>query len=715
MKRYNSKFWFILLVLIAALIINPVPNSFAGMAYANPLSPKKSKAEASQLIAKISGHFKDREIMGAGIIIGLGADRLYIATADHIIRQGGEQIQNIQVELASMPGEVMGAMLLRHRDNKLDLAVLRVLGVTAYAIPVDDLPFNCLGDSNTLKKEAALFTACPWPRKPQGFNKIPEKLYQKSEVLLDFESNLITAGCSGGGLLNDRGELVGMIIGDSPPKGRALRIEKLLETLRDWGYPVRLERNLIADINGKWKVEKTADNVTHFFTFKVVGKKLFGTVFIPPTYSGSPQPHRGIIDGMIRDNTISFKTKHKYIRRYGQINHQTGQRSLDEWEEALTHYHGTISANEINFIVTYASGHAEFTAKKIIDLTQRILPDAYLEQTDDYALVYKLPGHTGGVRSLSFGPDKYRLATGGLELASGGASDGQIKFWDTATAKSSGGWTAFPKQDKGFAIIAYKSYKRNGATDFSAISVLPKDHKIKFQSYCFFKTHSSGSSSVKHIPGTLGPAAISSDGDLVATMEVLESKGTKIKLRNLNGKIRQTMDCKGVIDSIALSRDGSLLALAETTGQDDTKIKLVETTTAKLKREISFQSRVAALAFSSDGSMLAIGDAEGGEIKIWDVTAGRPRLNLQSGHENGISFLTFNHSGGLLASAEGSSSGIKLWSLPAGTLKQTLNNEVPVSAMAFSKDDRLLAAGNTTDGTIRVWARPIPNPQADNH
>jgi len=711
MKRYVLKFWIMVLVAIAISMVTDVTNPFAGTLYADPLSPKKVKAEVSRLIAKISGHFKDEKIVGAGIIIGLGSDRLYIATADHILQKGDEEARNIQVELASMPGEPMDAKILQHRDQKLDLAVLRVLGVTEYAIPVDDLPFHWLGDSNTLKKEAALFTVCPWPGKHRSFDNIPEKLYQKSEALLDFESSLIEPGCSGGGLLNDRGELVGMIIGDMPPRGKALRIEKALETLRDWGYPVKWEHNLFSEINGKWKVEKTADTAAHYFTFKAVGEKLFGTVFIPPSDSGSAQPRRGILDGMIKGDTITFKTKHSYIRRYGRMNFQTGQRSPDEWEEVETRYHGTISANEIDFIVTYESGHAEFTAKKIIDLTERTPTDTDPDKADEYALVYTLPGHTGGVRSLSFGPDNSLLATGGIELASGGASDGQIKFWDIATAKSSGSWTAFSDQEKGFAVIAYKSYKRNGATDFSAISVLPEEHKVKFQSYSFFKTHSAGSSGVKDIPGTIGSVAISSDGNLVATAETLESTGTKIKLRNLDGKIRLRIACNGVIDSIALSRDGSLLAVSEAIGQADTKIRLVETSTAKLKWEISFQSRVAALAFSSDVSMLAIGGAEGGEIQIWDVSAGKPKLNLQSGQENGISFLTFNLSGSLLASAEIASSNIKLWSLPAGTIKQTIDNEVaPVSAIAFTNDDRLLAAGNATDGTIRVWAKPVQKP-----
>ena len=160
------------------------------------------------------------------------------------------------------------------------------------------------------------------------------------------------------------------------------------------------------------------------------------------------------------------------------MNYQTGQRSPDEWEEVETHYHGTISANEIDFIVTYESGHAEFTAKKIIDLTERTPTDTDPDKADEYALVYTLPGHTGGVRSLSFGPDNSLLATGGIELASGGASDGKGR--GITAPNPIGQQKAIERAWKNAGLSpATASYVEGHGTSTRVHSVLDEIHNIR--------------------------------------------------------------------------------------------------------------------------------------------------------------------------------------------------------------------------------------------
>jgi ankyrin repeat protein len=53
-----------------------------------------------------------------------------------------------------------------------------------------------------------------------------------------FQSTFISRGHSGGGLLEDLGFLVGMIVSDQPPYASALLLPATIPTLRDWGYPV---------------------------------------------------------------------------------------------------------------------------------------------------------------------------------------------------------------------------------------------------------------------------------------------------------------------------------------------------------------------------------------------------------------------------------------------------------------------------------------------
>ncbi|RCV64896.1 hypothetical protein C5S53_06530 [Methanophagales archaeon] len=44
--------------------------------------------------------------------------------------------------------------------------------------------------------------------------------------------------------------------------------------------------------------------------------------------------------------------------------------------------------------------------------------------------------------------------------------------------------------------------------------------------------------------------------------------------------------------------------------------------------------------------------------------------------------------------------------MATGTINQTLENEGPVGALAFSRDGRLLASGDAEKGVIEVWAKP---------
>lgn len=358
---------------------------------------------------------------------------------------------------------------------------------------------------------------------------------------------------------------------------------------------------------------------------------------------------------------------------------------------------------EIHFIRQTEGDYAEFTAKRIIDLTERPSPSSKSERSpstlpEAYAFIYTLPGHKGGVLSMSFGPDKGRLPSGGLRLASGGAEDCQIKYWDTATAEPRGSDYLGSNLGKGYVSVAYRPHMRDGFVDLKAVGVSKKGHMVRF-------FHNGGV--VKEIQGVVGPVAISPDLSLVATAETEGSDKSTITLRSpYDGDIKRTLACRGVICAVALSMDGSLLASAETVGSDDTAIKLWDTATGAVKWDVPSKPLVNVLAFSPNGTLLASGGAKDGQIKIWDVATGASKLTLRGDTEAVVSTLTFSDTGSLLASGGVSSSVIKLWDMATGTINQTLENEGPVGALAFSRDGRLLASGDAEKGVIKVWAKP---------
>jgi hypothetical protein len=207
---------------------------------ASALGPDPAE-QARHLIVMLTARYGDDEVVGAGILVGTGPDRLYVATANHVVRSGGRVPADIHVQFRSLPGERFPARLGEHRDDALDLTVLVVPDVRRHNIPVEQIPFDRLGAPETLQKGAGVFPlgyarGRAWysPVRPDTMTGPP------AGDRLVFESSFIARGHSGGGLFTEGWELVGMIEADEPPEGRALSITRILARLQEWGYPVSL-------------------------------------------------------------------------------------------------------------------------------------------------------------------------------------------------------------------------------------------------------------------------------------------------------------------------------------------------------------------------------------------------------------------------------------------------------------------------------------------
>lgn len=64
------------------------------------------------------------------------------------------------------------------------------------------------------------------------------KIFEIDENQIVFQSTYIRGGHSGGALIDNSANLVGMITADSPPFGRAMNINAVLQQIKQWGYPV---------------------------------------------------------------------------------------------------------------------------------------------------------------------------------------------------------------------------------------------------------------------------------------------------------------------------------------------------------------------------------------------------------------------------------------------------------------------------------------------
>ena len=181
---------------------------------------------------------------GAGIIVGSANDRLYIATANHVVQPCRTNPQGLRVQFKSLPGELMVANLLSDFDGDMDLAVLNLTGFKG--IDVAALPFDRLGDPSALKRGDAVYALGHPNRNLWRINLTPDKFSERAGNFLLFESGFIAEGHSGGALLNDRGELEGLLIADRSPDGKAIAIDAAIGKLRAWQYPVALRARFAA-------------------------------------------------------------------------------------------------------------------------------------------------------------------------------------------------------------------------------------------------------------------------------------------------------------------------------------------------------------------------------------------------------------------------------------------------------------------------------------
>jgi ankyrin repeat protein len=199
-----------------------------------PWAAPENHERGMELVAMVRGDLGS----GAAILLGRDGDRVYLATANHVVRQGGEEATKIEVQLKPLAPRWLPAQLLPPAgDPELDLALLTV---DAASFDFCALPLHLGGDSTRLRRGDPVY--------PVGYPGgilwamplAPDHASQVFPNQISFESQFVRIGFSGGALLNRRGEVVGMIVADEPPLGRAVPLALVLNAARAAGAPIQL-------------------------------------------------------------------------------------------------------------------------------------------------------------------------------------------------------------------------------------------------------------------------------------------------------------------------------------------------------------------------------------------------------------------------------------------------------------------------------------------
>ena len=134
----------------------------------------------------------------------------------------------------------------------------------------------------------------------------------------------------------------------------------------------------------------------------------------------------------------------------------------------------------------------------------------------------------------------------------------------------------------------------------------------------------------------------------------------------------------------AVSWDGALA-----TWQADTGKEITRATTSS--------GKVLAAAFSGDAKRVLVAGL-GGSPKVWNVSDGKEVYSL-NGAGDMVFAAAFAPRGGLLATG---GEGVRLWNASTGKPVRKFGDGTVVSALAFSADGAVLAAG-TNEGTVTLW------------
>ena len=155
------------------------------------------------------------ESFGSGVIISKNDNKYYIVTNRHVILKQGKVYNNIKIYLGNLDLYIDGKVLTY--DEKVDLALVEV--------ETEVLLKPCkLGEIDTLKKgKFAIAVGSPYELEAyyntvtvgniSGINRvINESNYFYKDILNEYiqTTATINEGCSGGGLFNLNGELIGI-------------------------------------------------------------------------------------------------------------------------------------------------------------------------------------------------------------------------------------------------------------------------------------------------------------------------------------------------------------------------------------------------------------------------------------------------------------------------------------------------------------------------
>jgi len=296
-----------------------------------------------------------------------------------------------------------------------------------------------------------------------------------------------------------------------------------------------------------------------------------------------------------------------------------------------------------------------------------------------------LTGHRGWITSLCFSPDGTKLASAG--------EFGQLLLWDLTAAEPE------PMRLPGHAGVVHGvAFSPDG----SLLASAGADHVVQVRAVARpwhiirrLTDHTNAVLSVAFSPD--GSLLASGGADGTVRMCDLSAKGDQLRPVG-----RHADDASRVM----FNKAGSLLASAGA----DRAVRLWKVPGGGLQRTLNAHSaRVSGIAFTPDGTQLVSADWIKHSLIVWNLETGGQDRSIttapcECGQVDWVPDIAFGP-GGVLASAGCCDGSIRLWEIASGSMiGQLTGHDGPVSALAFSRDGKLLASGGGLDHDVRIWS-----------
>ncbi len=275
----------------------------------------------------------------------------------------------------------------------------------------------------------------------------------------------------------------------------------------------------------------------------------------------------------------------------------------------------------------------------------------------------------GTVYDLDFSADgRYMLAV---------SADDTVRVWETASGRTV--W-ALPQANTTRAFFVLDDSQVALVTRSGDVQLYRTENQAAVGD---FRGHSA----------TIGPAAVSSDGQLIA----LGAEDGTVAVWNLqdNRRLYVLRAHNAPVQALAFSPDGTLLA----TLSAEMTVGLWDTVSGARRATLTVPEQPSVVAFSPDGTMIAVGTMNA--VHLWSAADGTSRRLINTPPSAATQQVIFTNNGRLLGS--GPTQTISLWEVESGRLIASLPvQEALVNWMALNPDGDLLVTASFP-GQAYLW------------